>query len=220
MNKKIQVIGYVILLVLWFVGSQMLVANSIYFILGMEVYTDFYEKHRHLMNLCAEALCLSVILGIDYKYKQFEIKEWRLKLREVLAYIGLGILVYVVCIIVSTLLMPFFPGYEKIAEIFTGYEPILSFILIVVMAPILEEYIFRGKIQSLMGEEFNVPVAIVTQAVLFGSLHGFALQKVYATLMGLVFGAIKEKSNKLQCTIIMHMTVNFIGWVIGFYAIT
>lgn len=219
-NKKIQAVGYVILLVLWFIGSQMLVANGSYLILGKVAYTSFYGTHRYLMNLCAQVLCLGIVLIIDYKYKHFEITEWGLKFKEVLLYSGVGILVYIACIIINIILLPYFPGYTAISEMFTGHEPILSFIVIVIMAPILEEYIFRGKIQSLMCYEFNTPIAIVTQALLFGSLHGLALQKIYATIMGCLFGIIKEKSNKLQCTIIVHMTVNFIGWLIGFYTVT
>ncbi|WP_054738703.1 CPBP family intramembrane glutamic endopeptidase [Cellulosilyticum ruminicola] len=219
-NRKILVVSYVILLVLWFIGSQILIVNGVYFIFGKEAYNSIYEEHRYFMNLCAQIICLSVVLGIDYKYRHFEIKEWDLKFSEVLKFSGIGILVYLACIVINMILLPYFPGYTAISEMFTGYEPILSFTVIVFVAPILEEYIFRGKVQSLMRSEFSTPIAITTQALLFGSLHALALQKIYAVIMGCLFGIIKAKSNKLQCTIIVHMTVNFIGWLIGFYIAT
>lgn len=216
--KKIETIGFVVLLLLWFIGSQLLVGNGTYLIVGKEAYENFYNAHRYALNLCAQVLCLSVVLGIDYKYKCFELKRVDLKLKEIISYIGIGILVYVACVMINMILLPYFPGYTAISEMFTDKEPILSFIVIVMGAPILEEYVFRGKIQTLMQRNFNVPIAIMTQALLFGSLHGLALQKIYASVMGLFFGIIKAKSNKLQCTIIVHMTVNFIGWLIGIYA--
>lgn len=217
-HHKIEAIGFAILLLLWFVGSQMLVGNIAYAIVGKVVYEGFYNDHRYMLSLSSQVLCLAVVLGIDYKYKQFEIKTMTLKFKEILTYIGVGMLVYVACIGINLILMPYFPGYEAIGEMFNQKEPILSFVVIVIMAPILEEYIFRGKIQTLIKKSFNKPIAIIAQALLFGSLHSLALQKVYAAIMGIIFGTIKEKSDKLQCTMIVHMTVNFIGWMIGMSA--
>ncbi len=214
-SKKAEVIGYVILLLLWFIGSQLLVGNVTYLIVGKAEYEDFCNVHRYAISLTAQVLCLSVVLGIDYKFKQLEIRAIRLKLREVFTYMGLGVLLYVICIMINMILLPYFPGYSAIADMFEHGEPILSFIVIVIMAPILEEYVFRGKVQSFIKREFTASLGVLAQAALFGSLHSLALQKIYATIMGIFLGTIKERTNKLQSTIIVHMTVNFIGWMIG-----
>lgn len=213
--KKIEVIGYVILLLLWFIGSQLLVGNLTYLAVGKMAYESFYDAHRYALNLSAQVLCLGTILMIDYKRHQFEVQAVRLKIRQILAYIGIGVLLYGICIGINAVLLPYFPGYEAINEMFDHNEPILNFIVIVIMAPVLEEYVFRGKIQTLVTREFNPAIGIITQALLFGSLHSLALQKIYAAIMGIFLGVIKKKSNKLQSTMIVHMTVNFIGWFIG-----
>lgn len=215
--KKIEAIGYVILMLLWFIGSQLLVGNIAYLIAGETAYEGFYNVHRYTLSLAAQFLCLGVVLGIDYKNKQFEMHSIWLGLKEIFVYIGVGTLLYGICIGINLILLPYFPGYSAISEMFNRNEPVVNFLVIVIMAPILEEYIFRGKIQSLIRREFNPVIAIFAQALLFGSLHSLALQKIYASIMGIFLGTIKEKTNKLQSSIVVHMTVNLIGWLIGIF---
>lgn len=216
--KKIEVIGYVILMLLWFIGSQLLVGNLTYLIVGKTAYESFYSAHHYALNLVSQLVCLGVVLGVNYKNKQFEMHRIWLGMKEIFAYIGIGVLLYGICIGINLILLPYFPGYSAISEMFDHSEPILNFIVIVVMAPVLEEYVFRGKVQSFVKREFNPVIAILAQALLFGSLHSLALQKIYASIMGILLGTIKEKTNKLQSSIIVHMTVNLIGWFIGVVA--
>ena len=70
-------------------------------------------------------------------------------------------------------------------------------------AEFISKYFTKGK-----------EIAIIGQALLFGMLHFYTLQKIYATILGILFGTVKEKQG-IKATMWMHMTVNFIGWFMG-----
>lgn len=72
----------------------------------------------------------------------------------------------------------------------TGLIPALA---VVAGAPVAEELVFRGVIQSRLERAMPVWIAIVLQAVLFGFIHGTPVQIGYAFLMGLHFGYIRYR---------------------------
>lgn len=213
MNKKIEQIGYALLTLLWFLGSQLIVGSITR--LCVADYESFYNVYQYEINFIAQILCLGVLLIIDYKKQQSYIQRGALKTKEVPIYIISGAILYVISIGINMVLLPYFPGYEAIQNMFGNQSPVWRFIVIVIMAPCLEEYVFRGKIQGYLKNVFPPSLAIIGQALLFGSLHGLALQKIYASVIGIFLGFAREKTNKLQASIIMHMTVNFISWCIA-----
>lgn len=93
-----------------------------------------------------------------------------------------------------------------------------SFIFAGILAPIMEELMFRGiMLNKLRGYGDNV--AIVTTAVLFGLFHGNFSQFFYATALGLVFSYVTLKTGKIIYAIILHMGVNMIGSVVGMFVL-
>lgn len=82
----------------------------------------------------------------------------------------------------------------------------------VIIAPILEELLFRKLILSRLlpfGEGF----AVLVSAVLFGLFHGNLAQMPYAIAVGLVFGLVVARTGRVRDSIFMHATLNFLGTV-------
>lgn len=91
---------------------------------------------------------------------------------------------------------------------------ILQMILMCVMAPLFEEFAFRGVIlQSLRryGEGF----AIVASAILFGLMHSNTAQIPFAFVMGLVLGYMVVKTNSIWPAVALHAVNNGISTVLG-----
>lgn len=92
------------------------------------------------------------------------------------------------------------------------------FLIIVLLAPIAEELIFRGAVQGYMikGLKWNLWLAIVIQAVIFSLFHiaaygSFALQSgafIGALLFGLGAGFLVYKTNSLLSSITAHVLFN------------
>ena len=84
----------------------------------------------------------------------------------------------------------------------------------VVLAPVVEEYVFRKKII-----EHSLPYgekgAILLSAVCFGLLHRNFFQFFYAAGLGILLGYIYVRTGKLRYTILLHGIINFMGGVIA-----
>lgn len=81
----------------------------------------------------------------------------------------------------------------------------------VIAAPLAEEVIFRGLIQSRLNRVMPGWLAVVVSALLFGLCHGQAVWMAYAFLLGLFFGWIALRSKSILPTVVAHMIFNAIG---------
>lgn len=96
----------------------------------------------------------------------------------------------------------------------TGLIPALA---VVAGAPLAEELMFRGVIQSRLERAMPVWIAIVLQAVLFGFIHGTPVQIGYAFLMGLLFGYIRYRTGSILPTIAAHAAFNAMNDPLGLF---
>lgn len=87
-------------------------------------------------------------------------------------------------------------------------------LFMVILAPIIEEYIFRKQLIDRM-HIYGEKLAVMTSALIFGLFHGNLSQFFYAFALGLVFGYVYLKTGKLRYSIGLHMFINFLGSVIA-----
>ncbi len=210
--KQMKAFGQSILVIIWFYAVSLM--SSLMVSLLSSNPTAFLERHSYLLNVISYVIIFLGVYWVD-QHKEKLLEGLRIQtLKSILTYILMGIGTYIIGTVLASLLIGFFPDYEEISQSFTAYEPILRFIGMVMLPPLVEEYLFREKIQGYLKEGFGVTIALIGQALLFGGLHYYTVQKIYAAVLGFIFGIVKEKKN-LGATIWMHMTVNFIGWLMG-----
>ena len=90
----------------------------------------------------------------------------------------------------------------------------VDLVFVVILAPMLEEILFRGictKRLLMVGEGY----AIIISSAFFALFHGNFFQLFYAFALGCFFSFIYVKTGKLIYSIIYHMLINFLG---GFVA--
>ena len=78
----------------------------------------------------------------------------------------------------------------------------------IIFGPVCEELTFRGLCFSYARRSMGFWGANIISSLLFGLMHMNPLQAAYAILLGLVFGAIYEKSRNIFVTIAMHILFN------------
>lgn len=109
-------------------------------------------------------------------------------------------------------LIPVFPKTFEKYEIHIGALDIgvslISFILVVFIAPISEEFIFRAVIFNKAKRIMSFTGANILQSVLFGVMHGNIIQGVYAFALGLLIGIVYEKRQSIMVPIFLHMVFN------------
>jgi len=90
----------------------------------------------------------------------------------------------------------------------------INLLVVVVVAPIMEELIFRGLLyKKLIG--YGPKVYILLSAVLFMIYHVNLFQMGYAFLLGLVFAGMAAYTGTIKYGIALHMLINFVGSGIG-----
>ena len=90
----------------------------------------------------------------------------------------------------------------------------IKILVIVILAPILEELVFRKLLIDrcvVYGEKW----AVIFSGVCFGLFHGNLFQFFYAFFLGCIFAYIYIRSGKMRYTAILHMLINFIGSVVA-----
>lgn len=85
---------------------------------------------------------------------------------------------------------------------------ILLFVAIALIAPLLEELLFRGLLQNAFAHKLPIWAAIALSALIFGAMHMDLYAMPPLVLMGAMFGLIYHLTGSLRVTISLHMINN------------
>lgn len=86
------------------------------------------------------------------------------------------------------------------------------FIQMAVLAPVFEEYWFRGVIQSSLAPYGN-GFAILVSSLCFGMAHGNIHQFCYTVIVGICLGYVRYATGSIMPTMIMHAIFNSIAGI-------
>jgi len=86
-------------------------------------------------------------------------------------------------------------------------------ILSVTLAPLMEEFFFRGFLYPVLARRLGLPVAVLLTALGFAMLHGWQLGFAWGPvlvilLVGLVLTMVRAKTNSVAAGVLIHMAYN------------
>ena len=144
----------------------------------------------------------------------WEIK-WK-KQKVSIGSLGIFLIMTLATMIIIELITELIPMPESFIELFEGLiQPnIFSFLTIVVLAPILEELLFRGIILEAFLKNYSPWKAIIWSAFIFGIAHFNPWQIIGASLAGILIGWAYVKTNSLIPGIMIHFVNNLISFSI------
>lgn len=207
---------FVIKILLWYLFYQIVCVYGFYamnllmtWINGAE-YGNFFSES----SIESAALFLSALLMIwhlvTFGYVKFSSRFF--------SEVSIGILMktvaliwgamYVLNVVMEWIALPDFmeDTFFEIAN-----EP-LGIVSMALLAPLVEEMMFRGAIQNyFMRTSSNPWIGIIVTALIFGIVHMNPQQIVYATLLGVVFGWIYYRTRSLLPVITGHVLNNSIA---------
>ena len=88
---------------------------------------------------------------------------------------------------------------------------LISFLATVIGAPLVEEIVFRGLIQSRLERAMPGFVAAAVAALAFGVCHGQIVWIAYAFVLGLLFGRMRQCSRSVLPSLAAHFVFNLLG---------
>lgn len=111
----------------------------------------------------------------------------------------------------------FFPDFAKMLIPPREFGAmVLSFLMIVVLAPLVEELLFRGWMFGALRARFSAAVTILVTAFLFAIVHTdpTGLYPVAVLLPGFVLSLIRERTGSVKAAIAGHALYNGVGWTL------
>lgn len=88
----------------------------------------------------------------------------------------------------------------------------MMFFMLVVIAPVFEEFVFRGVIQNAL-KPYGNGLAIFASGLLFGIFHGNFQQAFYTAAAGIALGYIANVTGSIVPTTIIHAIMNSLGGI-------
>lgn len=110
---------------------------------------------------------------------------------------------------VLVLIFPFSPWHELFGDQMMS-DDFASIVYVCVLAPILEEMLFRGIILRSFLLQYSRPASILGSAALFGLAHLNIYQFAVGLILGSTSGWLYERSRSLWPCILLHATYNSI----------
>lgn len=105
-------------------------------------------------------------------------------------------------------------AYSEQSNMLVEGSALAIIISTMVMAPLIEELIFRGLMLSRLRKGMSDRAAVLICALIFGVAHGQILWMVYTFALGIVLGLVAVKSDSVVPGIVLHMVFNICGVVV------
>ncbi len=231
-KRSLWVVGIVLWVFGGFFGAQIVVAGLVWLLKLLNV--PIASLDNAILETVLAALIYLVTLGLVIGL------PWLVKKRRTtLSDVGLqrlpnwtdilmapaGLIVYLalssILVTLATSLFPWFnvnqpqdTGFYQ--QTSYGYEIILAFVTLVVIAPVAEEIIFRGYLFGRLKRYAPVWVAIVVTSVVFGALHGAWNLAVDTFALSVVMSLLRQNTGSLWASILLHMSKNGLAFYILF----
>lgn len=89
-----------------------------------------------------------------------------------------------------------------------------TLLVAVVVAPILEELIFRGRLISIFRREMPVSLAVVLSSLLFAAAHGSFVVALDAFIAGVILSYFYLSSGSIILPILLHICNNSVAYAL------
>ncbi len=90
----------------------------------------------------------------------------------------------------------------------TAFNTALLFFAGAILAPIVEEVLFRGLLQKSLAQKMPFWAAIILSALVFGAVHYDYYAFPVLAMMGAIFGLLYHLTGSLRVTILAHLINN------------
>lgn len=111
-------------------------------------------------------------------------------------------------ILITTGLVGKSESYKQVAERQYGVAFGIGLFLYGVIAPFVEEVVFRGLLYNRMKKYYPTLISAIVSALIFGAWHGNLIQGFYGSCMGLLLAYTYERFGDFKIPCIFHAVAN------------
>lgn len=204
--------------ILYFAVYLIIQVASVYLLAWLSPYSGLVEQMSLELTIVGNCLCI-LAFALIFKFTDTPLSEKSyinpFPSRFVLTMIILGVsAAYGVALILGMIQMSgilpeewFNVQNDTYSDVMTA-SGVLQFFSVGLMAPLLEEILFRGLILGTLKREMHPWAAILLSSLAFGAAHGTAISFIYATGIGILMGWLFVKFNSVLPSIVFHVAYN------------
>lgn len=203
-------------LVLW----EVIVPLFLYYFLHLFIlllardYIGGGTSNYMLCQIIADVITIPVMYFLIYRKNRNVIRVYNPTIKERALDIVLEIIAFVFIswglnnLIVMSPLVSISEGFSEANASFYGSTLVIELIGAGILAPLLEELVFRGIVYGALRKIMGMWPAVIISAVLFALVHFNVVQFIYALAMGIVLALCMEYVGNLYGAIIGHIVAN------------
>lgn len=179
---------------------------------------DLLNADAMLYTLLSGLLTIAVVLAF-YLIRRKKLSEalWLRRVDGRTLWTGAALapaLFLVVNLVLMALPEAWTESYEEAASGISTVS-LVGFIAVVLVAPVVEELIFRGLMVNRLSRVMPGWLAVVLAAAVFGVCHGHPVWSGYAFVLGCVFGFVDLRAGSIWPSILGHMVFNSFSQVLN-----
>lgn len=224
-----------LVLPLWVLAGFVLAQVLVTVVIGLlsQVGIDFGVFNPSVLNTVAGAIIYAIslllVIGLPWLIKKNRTTKAELGLQRWPEWLDLllapaGFLVYLLLsaffVFLAIQFLPFIDfdqvqdtGYSQLGQ---QFEYILALVMLVFIAPIAEEILFRGYLFGKLRAHVPVWLAILLTSLLFAAVHGAWNVGVDVFALSIVLCLLRVVSGSLWPSILLHMTKNALAFYLLF----
>lgn len=201
MKKVVNTVKLLILFVVIFVSSQLLAS----------MLSGMFNLSGDLGFMLSYILSMGLVYLISTLYERAEYQNVRPIMRSKKGFDPMAILTGLVLLLaISITLWPlkdYLPGDERVFS-----DGVYTLLTIVIISPIMEEIIFRGRLYNLLGHTASPFVAAFLSSFVFAVIHMQPIIIIDGFLSGMLFSYMYLLKRSIILPILLHICNNMIAY--------
>lgn len=191
---------------------------------------DNFGTYVLVVQVIGSLICLGIIAGLlkhsGNKWSAVGLKKFNIfkGVRYIVGYYLIFLGLVIVFAIVASSIGVDAPsasnnesGGSGLLEFMGGFW--LTFALTVVVAPIIEEVVFRGVLFPAIKKRYGLIAGVVVSSLIFMLVHINPLQMINALPLGMYLAVMYQKTGSIYPGIILHASWNFLVLMIATLAV-
>lgn len=195
---------------------------------GQELYMDKIQNSGFMTNILCLTTAISAIVAILW-YKLAFVKKYTVEKKEelrknvlhgkviamlIIAAAGCYALDVTIANLVAWLSPAAMDSFDSIMGAALSGSLVISFLTMVILAPVAEECLLRGIVFQMLSKRFTAIPAVVLSALFFSLYHLNIMQALYVLPLGLLLGYTAYKCKSVLPCILIHMVNNLMPFLI------
>ena len=186
---------------------------------------------------CVYLLTFGIIVTVPWLIRRYRTTREEIGLTRLPSWMDIGLAPagFIIYLLASGLLMyaltKFISGFDAaepqnigFQDLSQGYEYVLAFITLVVIAPVAEEAIFRGYLYGKLRKSVSIWLAVLVTSILFGLLHmkwdGGLLAGINVGvdvfILSIIMCSLREVTGSIWAGVLLHMLKNGLAFYLLF----